>query len=194
MILDEVKKVIKQNCKRQGRNITTGMVVAFLLGTMGAYAADKSKDIYIEEINRAITVTQNGTPITAIEKDVKVEGNKIIFGETFNSGDREIFTDKSVNKLEIENHGSITNGITLYNLTEKEFTDPNDPNNKYEERNYILTNTGLIAGNSNSVVVNNWGDAFHGWGIYINSEDFTEKIKVTLKNEGIIAGKIYIII
>ena len=185
MILDEVKKVIKQNCKKQGRNITTGVVVAFLLGTMGAYAADKSKDIYIEEINGAVTVTQNGTPITAIEKDVKVEGNKIIFGETFNSGDREIFTDKSVNKLEIENHGSITNGIILYNLTEGSY----DPSAKLEERNYILTNTGLIVGNSNNFVINSWGDRFHGWGIYINSKDFTEKIKVTLENEGIIAGK-----
>ncbi len=189
MILDEVKKVIKQNCKKQGRNITTGVVVAFLLGTMGAYAADKSKDIYVEEINGAITVTQNGTPITEIEKDVKVEGNKIIFGETFNSGDREIFTDKSVNNLEIENHGSITNGITLYNLTENNSYDPNNPNIKFEERNYILTNTGLIAGNSNSVMVNYRGDYLHGYGIYIDSKDATEKIKITLKNEGIIAGK-----
>ena len=64
MILDEVKKVIKQNCKRQGRNITTGMVVAFLLGTMGAYAAD---GIIIENTGNQITIKPEGIGI--LEKD-----------------------------------------------------------------------------------------------------------------------------
>ena len=42
MILESMKKIIKKNCKKQGRNITTGVVVAFFLGTMGTYASEIS--------------------------------------------------------------------------------------------------------------------------------------------------------
>ena len=134
MILDDIKKVIKQNCKKQGRNITTGVVVAFLLGTMGTYAKD---GITIENTGNQITIKPEGIGI--LEKDrwtnkefintqsgngVKVQGNSIefdIFNEGIISGNGSgtlsgelvfsgngIFNDKSAKIRTIFNEGIIS--------------------------------------------------------------------------------------
>ena len=113
MIIEDLKKVLKRNFKNQGRNITLGMTVAFLLGSLGTYGADK--EILIGWDGNKITLSEALDGVTSSEKDLIFDKDFII--------NKQITIDESAFEtgIKIVNNGiisrfdkTINNGILEY--------------------------------------------------------------------------------
>ena len=178
MILDEMKKVIKQNCKRQGRNITTGMVVAFLLGVIGTYA----EDIKVEDVNGSIQVSQNGNKI---EKGINIDNltKTLTFKNDFNNNSNQVMIDKSIKNINIINKGVISSSSEISNIANRMEKLGNGIYISEDSTINTLTNYGTISGNSELLTAANRMKKL-GNGIYI----FEKSTINTLTNYGTISG------